>query len=683
MTSPMQVSATCETLSSFYITTLRSPSGSSSNLMSFNIPKTAPNFSAKARKLEDTFWKATGQAGKDPELPLYKDKPYGVDFKQNSRSAKRRKAVVVGLFVGAIFWLVYTFSRGLDGNQPLKESLSDYKFKGWTTKGGKKQKTNWSAEQAAVKRAFVDSWNGYHKYAWGKDVYMPVSKTGKNMGPKPLGWFIVDSLDTLMIMGLDKELADARYWVDKDLTYDMDYDVNTFETTIRMLGGLLAAHYLSKDDMYLDKATNLGNRLLGAFDSKTGIPYASVNLKTRKGSKSHADLGASSTAEAATLQLEFKYLAKLTGEGLYWDAAEKVMQVMEANKAQEGLVPIFIQADTGKFQGQQIRLGSRGDSYYEYLIKQFLQTENHEDIYRDMYEEAVDGIKHHLVQQSVPSGLTYIGERDRGINGPFSTKMDHLVCFAGGMFALGATEGHLQEAAERSESWTTTRNVNMRLGVELTRTCYEMYKQTKTGLAPEIAFFNDHNTLAPDFTVKPQDAHNLQRPETVESLFYLWRITRNPIYREWGWEIFQSFEKYTKLPGDAGYSSINNVESTEPSFRDNMESFWLSETLKYLYLLFDDSKDEVLPLTDVVFNTEAHPFPKFNMDPLFSTGWTRSPVQRAPAPDSQADTKPEADIKPEAEVKPEVKVEAAVENSKPKVPEPPKVAQVPADPIRG
>jgi len=104
---------------------------------------------------------------------------------------------------------------------------------------------------------------------------------------------------------------------------------------------------------------------LGAYSSQSGIPYASVNLKTGVGKKSHADGGSSSTAEAATLQLEMKYLAYLTGEVEYWKAAEKVMEVMHNNNdIKDGLVPIFISPDNGKFYGKNIRLGSRGDSYY-------------------------------------------------------------------------------------------------------------------------------------------------------------------------------------------------------------------------------------------------------------------------------------------------------------------------------
>lgn len=110
---------------------------------------------------------------------------------------------------------------------------------------------------------------------------------------------------------------------------------------------------------------------------------------------------------------------------------------------------------------------------------------------------------------------------------------------------------------------------------------------------------------------QPADAHNLLRPETVESLFYMYRITGDKIYREWGWQIYLAFEKYTKIPG-AGYSSIKNVRQPgNPGFRDKLESFFLSETLKYFYLLFSDDKD-ILPFDKYVFNTEAHPLPIYS-----------------------------------------------------------------------
>lgn len=209
---------------------------------------------------------------------------------------------------------------------------------------------------------------------------MPVSKKGRQMVKNGMGWIIVDALDTMILMNLTTELAHARDWMTTTLDYDIDHDVNTFETTIRMLGGLLSAHYLSSEfpdmaplpvkkgsnaeDFYLEKAMDLADRLLGAYESNSGIPFASVNLHSSMGILSHADGGASSTAEATTLQLEMKYLSKLTGETNFWEKAEQVMKVVDDCGAKDGLVPIFIQPQKGEFSSVNIRLGSRGDSYY-------------------------------------------------------------------------------------------------------------------------------------------------------------------------------------------------------------------------------------------------------------------------------------------------------------------------------
>lgn len=200
------------------------------------------------------------------------------------------------------------------------------------------------------------------------------------MSLEGVGWIIVDSLDTLMIMNLTSRLSNARDWVGDTLNYNQDQEVNTFETTICMLGGLLSANYLSShllgisspvDSVYLSKAEELADRLLGAYNSEPGIPYASVNLRTRQGVPSHTDGGASSTAEAGTLQLEMKYLSNLTSQEIYWKKVEKVIKVFD-NEEMGGLLPIYVHPERGRFMGEEIRLGSRGDSYYD--LYSFLQV---------------------------------------------------------------------------------------------------------------------------------------------------------------------------------------------------------------------------------------------------------------------------------------------------------------------
>jgi hypothetical protein len=83
----------------------------------------------------------------------------------------------------------------------------------------------------------------------------------------------------MYIMGMNKEFDEARDWVANDLNFSIDKDVNLFETTIRVLGGLLSAFHLTADKIFLTKAKDLGNRLMGAFTSRSGIPYSDVNLK--------------------------------------------------------------------------------------------------------------------------------------------------------------------------------------------------------------------------------------------------------------------------------------------------------------------------------------------------------------------------------------------------------------------
>ncbi|KGQ98763.1 mannosyl-oligosaccharide 1,2-alpha-mannosidase [Candida albicans SC5314] len=546
-------------------------------------------------------------------LPLfYKDKVPAFHPAHTSKNKKRILMLLKGFMLSLVLYAVYHLAS--NGGQFM------FDFSG---------QSKWERAQSEVRQAMLDSWHTYEKYGWGYDVYHPIKQEGEIMGPKPLGWMIVDSLDTLMIMDCPEEVSRARDWIKNDLDYTFDYNVNTFETTIRMLGGLLSAYHFSNDDVYLDKAVQLANALHGAYDSPSGIPYSSVNLKSGKGIKNHVDNGASSTAEAATVQLEMKYLSKLTGEILWWNLAEKVMQVLESNKPQDGLVPIYVNPDTGKYQGHLIRLGSRGDSYYEYLLKQYLQTNKQELVYWDMYRESVEGVKKHLVSDSYPSGLTFIGELDNGIGGKLSTKMDHLVCFYGGLLALGATGGLTLNEAQSLKSWNEEREADFKLGEELTYTCYKMYHDVSpTGLSPEIVVFNEDTSKSKDFIIKPLDRHNLQRPETVESLFYLYRLTGDVKYREMGYEIFQNFIKHTKVvnsEGEVSFSSLSDVTSFDsnglPKFKDNTESFWWAETLKYLYLLFDDTNK--IPLTDYVFNTEAHPFPRFDTNDYFKTGWRR------------------------------------------------------------
>ncbi|XP_062536036.1 endoplasmic reticulum mannosyl-oligosaccharide 1,2-alpha-mannosidase isoform X2 [Armigeres subalbatus] len=444
--------------------------------------------------------------------------------------------------------------------------------------------------QRAVIEAFLHSWRGYKEFAWGHDNLKPISMSFSDWFA--LGLTIVDSLDTLYIMDLQEEYDEARNWIDQYLRFDVNRDVNLFEVTIRVLGGLLSTYHLSGDKMYLDKALDLGQRLLPCFDSPSGIPYSDVNIDTMKAHppKWSPD---SSTSEVTTLQLEFRDLSRTTNDPAFETAAAKVNVKVHELEKNEGLVPIFINANTGQFRNfATISLGARADSYYEYLVKQWIQTgKKNDDFLIDDYKTAIEGVLHQLVRVTPNEKHLYIGELINGKD--FKPKMDHLTCYLPGTLLLGYKNGMPKS--------------HLKLANDLLETCYQTYMKQPTQLAPEISYFNLNGESESDIYVKTNDAHNLLRPEFIESLYYFYAITGNKTYQDMGWTIFEAFNKYTKVKN--GYTSIGNVKNplnTRP--RDMMESFWLGETLKYFYLLFSDDRNEI-DLDKYVFNSEAHPLP--------------------------------------------------------------------------
>lgn len=192
--------------------------------------------------------------------------------------------------------------------------------------------------------------------------------------------------------------------------------------------------------------------------------------------------------------------------------------------------------------------------------------------------------------EHTPSGLTYIGEYKSGNR--VDKKMDHLACFMGGLFALTVMYVPLNQ---------TDKQIYHELAVNITNTCHESYIRTPTKIGPEAFHFERQETEAQ--AIKPNERYYILRPEVVEAYFYLWRLTKDQKYRDWAWDATQAFEKHCKT--ENGYSGIKDVYEPNPSKDDVQQSFFVAETLKYLYLVFSD--DSVISLDNYVFNTEAHP----------------------------------------------------------------------------
>eukprot|EP01126_Amoeba_proteus_P048578 TRINITY_DN5626_c0_g2_i2.p1 TRINITY_DN5626_c0_g2~~TRINITY_DN5626_c0_g2_i2.p1 ORF type:complete len:490 (-),score=90.51 TRINITY_DN5626_c0_g2_i2:70-1539(-) len=430
--------------------------------------------------------------------------------------------------------------------------------------------------QEAIKQAFLHTWNGYVTYAWGYDELQPVAKAGVN-GWGAFGITILDSIDTMMIMGLKEEVAMARGWVEK-LNFKKNQDVNVFESTIRMLGGLLSAYDLSMDSLYLSKARELADLLLHAFNTNSGIPYSTVNLQTGYGWSPKWVDGHSFLSEFGSIQLEFRYLSHVTNDTKYATYVNKINDLLaKTNVAHfDGLYPTLFHPHTGLPRGSHLTYGSRGDSFYEILLKQYLQSSKTDKQSFEIYLRAVEGTKKRLLKYT-PDGLAYIDEMENNL---LKNKVDHLTCFSGGMLALDGIPQHLEIAKK------------------IIYTCWQFYERNPTGLAPEIAEMSENH---PGF--KNRAAHYLLRPETVESLFVLYRQTGDKMYQDWGWSIFRALEMYCKT--EAGFSGILNVGSVRTTQDNKLQSFFLAETLKYLFLLF--SPTTFIPLDEYVFNTEAHP----------------------------------------------------------------------------
>ena len=139
---------------------------------------------------------------------------------------------------------------------------------------------------------------------------------------------LIDALDTMMLMGLTEQVKLSRDWVREHLNFDKDWDASFFEFSIRYLGGLLSAYELSQESLYLEKAQDIGDRLLVAFESQVGMPYPVINLKTGKRRTPSWNAGRIVLAEYGSVQLEFKQLAHHLKNRTYYDKADHVMELV-------------------------------------------------------------------------------------------------------------------------------------------------------------------------------------------------------------------------------------------------------------------------------------------------------------------------------------------------------------------
>jgi len=417
---------------------------------------------------------------------------------------------------------------------------------------------------AEVKAEFLHAWNGYKKYAWGHDDLKPLSKTYHDWYPQPLLMTPVDSLDTMIIMEMDDEVATTKKYILENLSFDKDMEVQNFEITIRLLGGLLTNYQLTGDKRFLDLAEDLGNRLLPVFESPTGLPYRYVNLKTGKVSKP-----VSNPAETGTLMIEFGTLSKLTGKPIFYDKAKRALVETYNRRSKIGLVGEWINVETGEWTNTDSHISGAIDSYYEYLLKCSLLFGDPDC--KRMWNDSISAINKYLADEfsgEVGKELWY-GHADMNTGARRATTYGALDAFFPAVLAMS---GDLKRAERLQDS--------------------SLRMWNHAGIEPEEFDYRARKIVSPGYPL---------RPEIVESTYYLYRYTKDRKYLLMGEKLWRDFVKYCRT--EDGYAALKSVVTKEKN--DSMQSFLFAETFKYFYLLF--SPPSTLDFNKVIFNTEAHP----------------------------------------------------------------------------
>lgn len=341
------------------------------------------------------------------------------------------------------------------------------------------------------------------------------------------------------------------------------------------------------------------------------------------------------SAELGSLSLEFTRLTQLTGDAKYYDAIQRISDLVEEQQnatAIPGLIPITVSpVDNDLTAYKTFTFGAMSDSLYEYFPKEYMLLGGRQSQYRTLYENAIDAAKQHLFFRPLtPQNEDILISGNVRMSSLGMVKLDpeaqHLACFAGGMVAMAA------KIFNRTDELSIAR--------KLVDGCIWAYESMPTNIMPETFHVvpcedsNDcewnterwhrgivnqhvvHSTKDPDQIInedglqpgmtKIGDKRFLLRPEAIESIFILYRITGDSRLRDAAWRMFTAITSATKTY--VAHSAIEDVtvqNATLTKKLDECESFWMAETLKYFYLIF--SEPDLVSLDEYVFNTEAHP----------------------------------------------------------------------------
>eukprot|EP01083_Nonionella_stella_P125911 380889_1 len=456
-----------------------------------------------------------------------------------------------------------------------------------------------------AREMFLHGFNNYMDNAFPEDELLPLSCSGRrSYGDYSLT--LLDSLDALVVFGEAEQFKESVRWISHHLNFDVDINVSVFETNIRLLGALLSAHLLALpsspagdefvvpeyDGELAGLAVDLGERMLKAFDTETGLPFGTVNLRH---GVPEGETSIVCTACAGSFMLEFGYLSRISGRPEFEHAARRATRALFDRRMGGGMYGTHICSKTGAWMDTEYSVGNYIDSYFEYLLKSYIAF-GYEDSW-EMFEVTVEDAFNNLYSGDGwwPSkvGGDKFGYEDSwemfevtvedAFNNLYSgdgwwpSKVggDKFDTFAGYWAGVLALSGELGAAEEFTENL--------------------MSIQDELEFIPELYNFREREV------VNGREGYPL-RPEYAEALFYAFTSTGSELYEKAALKLLRSINEHCRT--ECGFAALSSVQSKQKE--DLMDSFFLSETLKYLYLIFADNHWAVTD--NVIFNTEAHIF---------------------------------------------------------------------------
>ncbi|XP_077368259.1 ER degradation-enhancing alpha-mannosidase-like protein 2 isoform X2 [Festucalex cinctus] len=402
---------------------------------------------------------------------------------------------------------------------------------------------------------------------------------------------LIDALDTLLVLGNQTEFQRVASLLQDTIDFDIDINASVFETNIRVVGGLLSAHLLSGragvqlepgwpcSGPLLRMAEEAARKLLPAFNTPTGMPYGTINLLR---GVSPTETSVTCTAGVGTFILEFATLSRLTGDSIFEDTARRALRALWKTRSDIGLVGNHIDVVSKKWVAQDAGIGAGVDSYFEYLVKGAILLQDEELLHMfDAYNRAL---------------VNY-------------TRFDDWYLWV--QMHKGTVSMPVFQSLEAFWPGLQTLLGNLDGAVRTFQNYYSVWRQF--GGLPEFY------SISQGYTVDKREGYPL-RPELVESAMYLFKATADHTYLQLGLDALESVERIAKTP--CGYASVKDLRDHQLDNR--MESFFLAETIKYLYLLFDpdhflhgggteswveggEDGQCVLSSGGYIFNTEAHP----------------------------------------------------------------------------